>query len=78
MFRVDFQRNQLPFTVAFRINGEGTEAIIDRKMEMELLCEMGELGIGPKVFFTFTNGLVYQYFHGSPLKYYGNCAYYGN
>lgn len=75
MFKVDFQRNQSQFTVALRINGEGTEAIIDRKTEMELLCEMGEHGIGPKVFFTFTNGLVYQYFHGRPLKFEGDCIF---
>lgn len=50
-----------------RVNGNGTEHIIDRSHEQSMLRQVHNNGQGPRVFGTFGNGMIYQYFEGRPL-----------
>mgnify|MGYP001951598726 CR=1 FL=1 len=55
-------------SVLVRVNGIGTEKIIDRDKEMKIILEFSKLGKGPIVYCTFNNGFMYQYFEGRALQ----------
>ena len=54
-------------TVLIRIYGEGTDRIIDRKVEVENMLKLQSMGLGAKLYATFTNGLCYEFIHGELL-----------
>eukprot|EP01080_Neovahlkampfia_damariscottae_P008753 gene8753-701_t len=51
-----------------RINGEGTEFIIDRDLELEIMIKTSQHMIGPAVYARFLNGNVYEYIEGYVLN----------
>lgn len=51
-----------------RINGNGTEKIIDRDREVQLLALAEKHGQTPHQYGRFANGLVYEYFPGRALR----------
>jgi len=51
-----------------RVYGVGTEKIIDRKVELENMKKMQEMGCGSRVYGKFNNGICYEYLHGEILK----------
>jgi ethanolamine kinase len=50
-----------------RVYGYHTELLINRKNELQNIIELYKKGFGPKLYGTFTNGYVYQYFDGKAL-----------
>lgn len=54
--------------VLVRVYGTGTEKIIDRKVELENMKKMQEMGCGSKVYGSFSNGLCYEFLHGDILS----------
>eukprot|EP00088_Acartia_fossae_P035467 TRINITY_DN36553_c0_g1_i1.p1 TRINITY_DN36553_c0_g1~~TRINITY_DN36553_c0_g1_i1.p1 ORF type:complete len:352 (-),score=53.13 TRINITY_DN36553_c0_g1_i1:59-1114(-) len=54
-------------TVLFRVYGEGTDAIIDRKAEIENMARAHSIGIGSQLYAMFQNGLAYEFIHGNIL-----------
>lgn len=69
LFKVELRnaQKQKEQTILVRVNGIGTEKIIDRKKEFVILEELSKQGKGPKLFAIFENGFVYEYFEGEPL-----------
>lgn len=61
-------KNQNAQRALVRINGNGTEKIIDRDREVQLLAEAEKCGQAPHQYCRFANGLVYEYFPGRPLQ----------
>jgi len=51
-----------------RVYGVGTEKIIDRKVELENMKKMQEMGCGSKVYGIFNNGICYEFLHGEILQ----------
>jgi thiamine kinase-like enzyme len=62
-------RVHVPGKIKFliRINGEGTEHLIDRTQEEKILEESAKYNQGPKVYCRFQNGSAYEYFEGDAL-----------
>lgn len=54
--------------VMVRVNGEGTDLIIDRDEEQETFAVLSKVGCAPPVYCTFNNGMAYGYFSGEPLN----------
>jgi len=54
--------------VLVRINGAGTENIIDRDKETEYMTLLGEHKLSAKLHAIYKNGYVYDYIEGEPLK----------
>jgi len=54
--------------VLVRVYGSGTEKIIDRKMELENMMKLEQMGCGSKLYGSFNNGLCYQFIHGEILS----------
>jgi len=54
--------------VLVRVYGVGTEKIIDRKMELENMKKMQEMGCGSQVYGSFNNGICYEFIHGEILR----------
>jgi len=54
--------------VLVRVYGAGTEKIIDRKVELENMKKMQDMGCGSKVYGAFKNGLCYEFLHGEILN----------
>jgi ethanolamine kinase len=50
-----------------RIFGNGTELVIDRQRELIAMRHLFEVDLAPKIYATFQNGVVYQYFDGEVL-----------
>lgn len=68
VFKVDlYNHSEKIKSVLVRINGKGTEKIIDRDKEMKIILDFSKLGKGPIVYCTFNNGFMYQYFEGRAL-----------
>lgn len=65
---VTFQDDENPEHVLVRINGEGTDEIIDRDLEISILNETFEAKQGPKIYGRFRNGLVLEFFKGHTLS----------
>jgi ethanolamine kinase len=53
--------------VSVRIFGKNSEAIIERKIELESFSTLHAVGLGPALYGTFENGLVVGYVPGKPL-----------
>ena len=53
--------------VLVRVYGAGTEKIIDRKVELENMKRMEDMGCGSKLYGSFNNGLCYEFIHGEIL-----------
>eukprot|EP00090_Calanus_glacialis_P046093 TRINITY_DN8881_c0_g1_i1.p1 TRINITY_DN8881_c0_g1~~TRINITY_DN8881_c0_g1_i1.p1 ORF type:complete len:350 (-),score=156.31 TRINITY_DN8881_c0_g1_i1:126-1142(-) len=53
--------------VLVRVYGAGTEKIIDRKVELENMKRMEDMGCGSKVYGAFNNGICYEFIHGEIL-----------
>lgn len=53
--------------VLIRVNGEGTELIIDRDMEVQTFRLLSAAQCGPPLYALFQNGMAYGFFHGEPL-----------
>ena len=53
--------------VLVRVYGAGTEKIIDRKVELENMKRMEDMGCGSKFYGSFNNGLCYEFIHGEIL-----------
>lgn len=60
--------NEDKSSVLVRINGRGTEHIIDRDHERNVLLQAQKFGAGPNMFCVFENGMIYQYFDGRSLN----------
>ena len=54
-------------TVLLRINGEGTEKIIDRRNEIVVMISLHRAGLIPPVYLQLANGLCYGYVPGRPF-----------
>jgi ethanolamine kinase len=54
--------------VLCRVNGLGTEDLIDREKETRNMTLLSKHNLGPKVYFTFKNGFSYAYLPGRPLR----------
>jgi len=54
--------------VLIRIYGNKTDLIIDRKRELENVKRLYVAGYGPKIFGTFENGYVYEYYQGRSVS----------
>lgn len=52
----------------FRIYGENTELLLDRKLELENFALLTENGLAPKLFCTFENGFCYKYQPGCTIN----------
>ncbi|KAL8625041.1 hypothetical protein ACOMHN_012050 [Nucella lapillus] len=53
--------------VLIRVNGEGTELIIDREAEVRTFQLLSAAGCGPPLYALFQNGMAYGFFSGEPL-----------
>ncbi|XP_012944519.2 ethanolamine kinase 1 [Aplysia californica] len=53
--------------VLVRVNGEGTDIIIDRSEEQESFRVLSSAGCAPSVYCVFNNGMSYGFFPGKPL-----------
>lgn len=51
-------------TVLVRVYGIGTEAIIDRRCELENMRRLDGIGAGSRLYAVFNNGIAYQFIHG--------------
>lgn len=56
-----------PRTVLLRIYGNKTEKLIDREREIQNISRFSSTGFGPKLYGTFCNGYVYEYYEGRPV-----------
>lgn len=54
--------------VLVRIYGNKTDLLIDRKAEVRNIKTLSALGLAPKLYAVFENGLIYQYFPGDTLN----------
>ncbi|KAG6439749.1 hypothetical protein O3G_MSEX001045, partial [Manduca sexta] len=54
--------------VLVRIYGNKTDLLIDRNAELRNIKTLNVLGLAPKVYGVFENGLAYQYYPGVTLK----------
>jgi ethanolamine kinase len=53
-----------PRTVSVRIYGANSEAIIERKAELETFTMLHSVGLGPALYGTFQNGLIVEFVEG--------------
>jgi hypothetical protein len=58
---------RLKEVVLVRVYGHGTSSIIDRSAELDTMGKLGQLGIIPPVYGTFSNGFCYGYVPGRVL-----------
>lgn len=72
MYKIDVTlENQATTTTTkllCRVNGLGTEELLDRSRETHHMNELSKFGQGPKVYFTFNNGFVYSFLPGRCLR----------
>ena len=54
-------------TVLVRVNGIGTEIIIDRDAEKKNMKILQKNGCGSELYAEFNNGISYEYLHGDTL-----------
>lgn len=55
-------------TILFRIYGEHTEKFISRSKEIEVMCLLSKIGLGPRFYGRFKNGICYEYLPGTILN----------
>ncbi|KAL0481239.1 ethanolamine kinase [Acrasis kona] len=55
-------------TVLVRINGVGTETIIDRDKEIEYMLLLGEHRLSAEIYAIYNNGYVYEFIEGEALS----------
>ncbi|XP_076435861.1 ethanolamine kinase 1-like isoform X2 [Babylonia areolata] len=53
--------------VLIRVNGEGTDMIIDRQAEVRTFQLLSAVECSPPLYMLFQNGMAYGFFHGEPL-----------
>lgn len=53
--------------VLLRISGDNTEQIIDREQELRTLVSLSNVGVAPKLYGRFNNGLFYEYVYGKAI-----------
>jgi len=66
LYRVNVLPNKEKLLV--RIYGKGTGKLIDRDAELHIMKTLEPTELGPKVFGTFSNGYLYEYFEGQTLS----------
>jgi ethanolamine kinase len=54
--------------VLVRVNGQGTDAFLDRRGEIVVMLSLHEAGLIPPVFLEVNNGLCYGYIPGRPFS----------
>lgn len=54
--------------ILVRVNGIGTENIIDRDKEVRYMISLSDYKMAPKIHATFENGYVYDFIEGEPLQ----------
>ena len=54
-------------TILYRIYNDKSEKLINRTSEIEAMCLTSEMGLGPKYFGKFKNGILYEFLTGSIL-----------
>ena len=54
--------------VLVRVNGEGTDAFLDRRGEIVVMLSLHEAGLIPPVYLEVSNGLCYGYIPGRPFS----------
>ena len=54
--------------VLLRLNGEGTDAFLDRRSEIVVMLSLHRAGLIPPVFLEVSNGLCYGYIPGRPFS----------
>ena len=62
-----YQKPDQTDIVLVRVNGEGTETIIDREAEIRTFQLLSTAKCGPPLYAVFDNGMAYGFFHGQPL-----------
>jgi len=67
LYKISSDDDGKKFTVMFRINGEGTNNLINRDSEVENLKEFEKTGMGPKIYGMFKNGYIFEFFPGRSL-----------
>jgi len=60
-------RNKNTTSVLVRVYGNKTDLIIDRKRELVNIKRLYTTGFGPKLYGTFKNGYVYEFYPGAPV-----------
>lgn len=66
LYRIEIKEKEI-FHFNLRINGIGTDNIIDREREEKIMREISKYGHGPIIYGTYLNGSIYEYFEGYPL-----------
>ena len=54
--------------VLLRVNGEGSEKLVDRIDELHCMLTLNEFGLGPPLYAQLNNGLCYGFFPGRQLE----------
>jgi ethanolamine kinase len=55
-------------TILCRVNGIGTEKLLERDREIKQMNLLAKVELGPKVFLTFNNGFIYAFIPGRCIK----------
>jgi ethanolamine kinase len=55
-------------TILCRVNGIGTEKLLERDRETKQMNMLAKVELGPKVFFTFNNGFIYAFIPDRCIK----------
>ena len=64
-----FQSGEYPSTLLFRVYGPSSDALISRNEELRILHILStQYGLGPRIYGTFENGRVEQFFPSRALK----------
>lgn len=53
--------------VLLRMNGEGTDSFLDRRLEILVMLSLHQAGLVPPLYLQLTNGLCYGYIPGQPF-----------
>ncbi|BFZ15905.1 hypothetical protein BsWGS_18945 [Bradybaena similaris] len=53
--------------VLVRVNGEGSDVVVNRDGELDTFCLLAAAGCAPPVYCVFNNGIAYGFFPGEPL-----------
>lgn len=69
LYKIDF--SSLEKTILCRINGIGTENLLDRKQETDYMELLSHYNQGPHVLCTFDNGFFYEFIPGRCLQPHG-------
>ena len=53
--------------ILLRMNGEGTDSFLDRRVEILVMLSLHRAGLVPPLYLQLTNGLCYGYIPGQPF-----------